>query len=231
MSENKLKSQGIMSQGYGVISKLVMRDKGLSVEAKAIYSYLVSFAGAGDTSYPSVKLMCSDLGISTNRFYRHRKMLEEKGYIIINKKRNDTGFENNIYTLPINPCIRFEDTQIVYTQNEDIQNEYTNNINSNNNNSNNNKPNKKDWFEDFLKSYPKKVSKGQAEKTFDKTIEDVETLNLILKDLEKRKHFEGWKKDNGKYIPNPSTYLNGKRWLDEYKVTKKSEDLEFGVYT
>lgn len=76
----------------------------------------------------------------------------------------------------------------------------------------NNMPN----FETFWKAYPKKASKGQAEKTFNKVIKDKETLDLILADLEKRKDYENWQKQDGQFIPYPSTYLNNSGWLDEY---------------
>lgn len=33
--------------------------------------------------------------------------------------------------------------------------------------------------------------------------------------LEKQKQSKQWLKDNGQYIPNPTTWLNQKRWEDE----------------
>lgn len=101
MSEQEvLKIQGIMSQGYGIIPKLIMRDKALSIEAKAIYAYISSYAGNGDTAFPGVELICSDLDISENRFHKHKKPLIEKGYIEITKERSPKGtFDRNVYTI------------------------------------------------------------------------------------------------------------------------------------
>lgn len=95
---------GIMSQGYGFSPKAVMRDKRLTIEAKAIYSYMSSFAGAGLSSFPSVKLQLHDLCISEKRYYKHRKLLEDLGYITIKQTRirRDDGKvvnDKNIYTL------------------------------------------------------------------------------------------------------------------------------------
>src|SRR5690625_6255981 len=84
-----------MTQGYGTIHKKVMKDKDLSIEAKAIYAYLQSYAGAGDTAYPSVSLMSKDLNISERRFYNHRKTLIDKGYILIKQTRNDKRSEEH----------------------------------------------------------------------------------------------------------------------------------------
>lgn len=81
-------------------------------------------------------------------------------------------------------------------------------------------------FVTFWNEYPKKVGKAQAEKTFKKIVKDEPTLNAILLDLRKRKNYEQWTKDKGKYIPNPSTYLNQERWLDEYETGNSSSALK-----
>lgn len=91
----------IYSQGYGTIAKMVMLDKGLTIEAKAIYAYLCSFMGAGDTAFPSVKKICYDLGISKDRYYKHINYLVCKGYLTINHMHyTATGQKaNNQYVL------------------------------------------------------------------------------------------------------------------------------------
>ena len=43
--EVKYNKNSILRAGYGIIPKVVMRDKNLSIEAKAIYAYLTAFAG------------------------------------------------------------------------------------------------------------------------------------------------------------------------------------------
>lgn len=79
----------LTADGYGIIPKSIMKDKAISIEAKAIYSYLCSYAGSGNTAFPSVSLMCSDLGIGENRFYKHRKQLVDKKYITIGKEKQN----------------------------------------------------------------------------------------------------------------------------------------------
>lgn len=98
-----LEVQGIFAQGYGMIAKMVMRDKELSIEAKGIYSYLCSFAGAGSVAFPSIELMCAELGMSTDRFYTHRKKLVKKGYIIIVQRRENGKQLSNVYRIPNYP--------------------------------------------------------------------------------------------------------------------------------
>ena len=145
MSRNKdtLIVKGIDSKGFGKIPKLVMQDTDLSIEAKGIYAYFASYAGAGETAFPSVSKTIHDLKIGRNRYYKHRKQLEAKGYIEIERVRDGKGdFERNIYTLSNEvACIQNADMQNADTQNADMQNEYTNNNNSNNNSIKKNKDN------------------------------------------------------------------------------------------
>ena len=54
----------IYENGYGQIAQKVMRDKSLHAMSKAIYAYLVSFAGQTRTAFPSVELMLDELGMS-----------------------------------------------------------------------------------------------------------------------------------------------------------------------
>jgi len=91
----------IYAKGYGVIAKQVMQDRRLSIEAKAIYAYLCSYAGAGESAFPSVKKMCYDMQIDIKRFYKHRKQLEEHGYIEVQHRRWRETMKkaNNIYQL------------------------------------------------------------------------------------------------------------------------------------
>jgi hypothetical protein len=70
-------------------------------------------------------------------------------------------------------------------------------------------------FDTFWKEYPRKVSKQQAVKAWKSLNPDHTLLTTMLQALEKQKRSEQWQKDNGKFIPHPATWLNGKRWEDE----------------
>ena len=76
---NLLQLDALLSHGYGLSPQLVMRSKGLSIEAKALYGYLSSFAGAGDTAFPSTSRILEELDISKNRFSKIRKELVSWG--------------------------------------------------------------------------------------------------------------------------------------------------------
>lgn len=70
-------------------------------------------------------------------------------------------------------------------------------------------------FDSFWKSYPKKVAKDAAYKAFAKRKPDDKMLKDILQAVELQKTQEQWTKDGGQYIPNPATWLNQGRWMDE----------------
>lgn len=78
-------------------------------------------------------------------------------------------------------------------------------------------------FDAFWAAYPKKVGKGEARKAFDKAKVAVEVL---LRALEAQKLSDQWKRDNGRYIPNPATWLNQGRWEDDLSVSGNPDPKE-----
>lgn len=71
-------------------------------------------------------------------------------------------------------------------------------------------------FNDFWKIYPKKRAKAQALKTWIKLYPSAELAIKIIQSVSMHISYdESWKKDNGQYIPYPSTYLNQGAWEDE----------------
>jgi hypothetical protein len=76
-----------------------------------------------------------------------------------------------------------------------------------------------DDFLAFWKSYPIKVGKGAALKAWEKAKKDgMPNLEAVLKAVHEQKQSQAWLKDNGQFIPHPSTWLNQGRWDDEVEV-------------
>lgn len=78
-------------------------------------------------------------------------------------------------------------------------------------------------FEQFWEKYPKKVGKGEAAKAWTKLRPSKELLATILASVEAHKRDRQWTRDNGRFIPNPSTFINQRRFEDE--VTEASAGI------
>jgi hypothetical protein len=73
-----------------------------------------------------------------------------------------------------------------------------------------------DGFEQFWQTYPKKVGREAARKSWIKSKLNVDD---VLKALEWQKESDQWQKSDGQFIPNPATYLNQGRWQDEQPIS------------
>ena len=69
-------------------------------------------------------------------------------------------------------------------------------------------------FASFWSTYPKKIAKPAALKAYRAAKVKDPLLGIILINILDRIQSDDWTKENGKYIPNPATYLNQRRWED-----------------
>lgn len=79
----------------------------------------------------------------------------------------------------------------------------------------------------FWEAYPKKSGKGAAEKSFKKIKPNKELFEKMMNALETAKVCKQWKADNGQFIPYPATWLNQKRWEDEYEGAAQKDNKPF----
>lgn len=82
-------------------------------------------------------------------------------------------------------------------------------------------------FGRFWAAYPKKVGKANCEQWFLRHKVDESTLQAMLESLAYLKTTEQWQKDGGQYIPNPQTWLNGRRWEDESAKLPQREKVTY----
>ena len=78
-------------------------------------------------------------------------------------------------------------------------------------------------FDDFWKAYPKRVSKSNALKAWNKLKPNDDLVREILSALEKQKQSSQWQKDNGRFISYPAKWLNERRWEDEDCVIEHNQ--------
>lgn len=70
-------------------------------------------------------------------------------------------------------------------------------------------------FERFWKEYPKKKSKGDAEKAFKAIKPSEQLLETMISTIKQAKTSEEWTKEGGRFIPYPASWLRAKGWEDQ----------------
>lgn len=155
--------------GYGLTYQEVYEMENLTIEAKAIYGMLCSYAGSKAMAYPSVDFICDKLKISRTRFYKHMNLLVGAGVVKKEQRKNENqSFSGNVYVLVPN----LQNIQMPYAENEYAENASTGNEVTNNNTINNNTINNKnieyekviEMFNTICVSYPKVKSLSEARK-------------------------------------------------------------------
>lgn len=69
-------------------------------------------------------------------------------------------------------------------------------------------------FDQFWKLYPKKKSRKDALKAWEKLNPDSDLQAVMIASLAKQCVSRDWTKEGGQFIPNAATWLNGERWND-----------------
>lgn len=70
-------------------------------------------------------------------------------------------------------------------------------------------------FERFWQAYPKHKDRQAALKAWARISPEAQLLDSILKAVAAQRLSQDWQKDDGKFIPYPASWLNGRRWEDE----------------
>ena len=84
-------------------------------------------------------------------------------------------------------------------------------------------------FEQFWKAYPKKVDPKGCKKKFIKIKNLKQLFPTIMQALEIQKRSTQWNEENGRFIPNPSTWINQERWNTVNEVAEKQIAIEDAV--
>lgn len=89
----------------------------------------------------------------------------------------------------------------------------------------NNKTYMAESFGQFWVKYPRKVKKQSAFKAWCRVKPINGLADIIIASVEKYKQTPDWKKDNGKFIPHPTSFLNQRRWEDEIQIKQGDPGL------
>lgn len=96
----RLEEDSILSDGYGISPKFLMRNKDIPIYSKAIYAYLASFAGNKKYCHPRMETIYGELNISKNAFIKYVEVLKENGFIKVYRIQNENNlYGNNVYEI------------------------------------------------------------------------------------------------------------------------------------
>lgn len=83
-----------------------------------------------------------------------------------------------------------------------------------------------DTFNEFWEHYPRKVAKGEARKVW-KRLKPYPHLETIHKTLKRQSRSDQWRREDGRFIPHPATWLNSTGWestgIDKNTLNGKRE--------
>lgn len=84
-------------------------------------------------------------------------------------------------------------------------------------------------FDAFWQAYPKRIAKAKAEEAFSKLNPDEELMKVMLAALKAWSKTDQWTKESGQFVPNPTTWLNQRRWEDELPQQDKPKERKIEV--
>ena len=199
-----------MNSSYNFIAMGVLLNGAdqLTAHEFKIMAMIIKRMNADGSCWPSRSLMASDAGISINALDKTLRSLKDKKWLESEPRYKEDGSQtSSLWRIPHHTLQHMGvppsgqrphppqvgnkvDTLEVYTLN---------------------KP-----FGDFWAVYPNKRGKANAEKRWLKMSEDdqVKAINDVIN---RKKKDDQWIKDNGRYIPHASTYLNAQQWQDEWQ--------------
>ncbi|MCI2874983.1 helix-turn-helix domain-containing protein [Staphylococcus hominis] len=206
--------------GYGLVFKRVMKDRNISIEAKALYSYLSAYAGVDESAFPSVDLIKHELGIGKHRFLRAKNELIDNGYLTVDRKQTKNIYGSNLYTLFHSPRQvdgRPVDDRPAYDRPVDSQPTTNNSITNNNITSNSKTINNsatdvtRERFEEWWKLYDKKLDKKKAFSLFKSALKKHEFETIMNGTREYLKTIT-----DKQYQKYPKTFLSQESYLNDF---------------
>lgn len=229
---------------YAIIPASVRYDKDLSANAKLLYGEITALCNKEGYCWATNNYFAKLYNVSARSIQTWLKQLIDKGYIksksVINK--NIESERRYLYICDNNFADTTKKTSYPHEENftpsheENFAHNNTSMNNTNNNISSSNDKGTKEakkvkknstqdeeLFNKFWAEYPKKRDKQSSKKAFTKLNVDVKLFDKMMASLSQFKNSYDWQKNNGQYIPYPSTWLNGRRWEDELATVSQPQ--------
>lgn len=215
---------------FTIISNSVF-SSGLSYRAMGILTYLLSKPDNWEVSVAHLvnHVKESDNPTGRDAVYSTLKELVSKGFVVRSNKRDQSGKMTGIeYVVFDEPQADESNTDAPHTDlphtdlpstaeptqiNTDIKVNTEGEVSTENTCAKPEKQQLQNDFELFWTKYPRKVNKKKAFDVFKKINFKKHSLETILKAVDRWKASPLW--NDPKYIPHPTSWLNGERWADE----------------
>ena len=208
------------------MTALAMKQKGLRPATKVVLYWIADHHNSetGDC-FPSINRLATLCEMSRRSVETHITALEDQGLLKRISQYRDTGGKTaNSYLLELTGTLEnLDDAQNLRMGSEksahgDTQNLRMNNL-VRNNLGNNNTYKTISEFDKWWDKYPRKVEKYKAATLFSKIMNEVEFDTLIEAT---EKFAEAVKDKEKKFIPHPTTWLNGRRWNDPIEAPQEN---------
>lgn len=95
----EIEAGSIYVDGFGMVASIVMRDKGISTAAKALYSYLMTFSNKTGEAWPTTGRILKEMNMSKPSFYKYRDELRDHGFIDWTTFGLKAGGRRTVYTI------------------------------------------------------------------------------------------------------------------------------------
>jgi len=215
-----------MSEGnyWAVMTAPLLECTEISDGAKLFYAQVSRFANSGGVCWKSNQTLSTELGVSERTITRYVAELENAGFIctefvgVRDKKRRSERHIRLAQPFPFKV-----DKNVYLNIDKNVEDKVDKNVypHKENNTRKKNTPitpkggEGETMFDRFWRLYPRKVSKQAAKRAWDKLKPDLVLCSKMSIALKAQMQSEAWQRDDGRYIPYPSSWLNGKRWEDE----------------
>lgn len=217
---------------YAIIPANVRYDKNLNPNSKLLYGEITALCNEKGYCWASNKYFAELYEVSETSISLWIKKLVDNGYI---DSKIEDNFDRKLYIASqknLKGVLRKVKGGIKKTERgvlRKVKDNNTYNIKNNNtyNITSSNEEEKDNNFNSFWKEYPKRrVDKPKCKDKFLKL--DIETQKKIIQDIKDRKVKDyKWIKNQGQFIPMTSTYLNNKKWEDDYEENCIENNDEF----
>lgn len=210
-------------RGYTTVLRTVAQDGRLSLKALGLYVRMQSYP---DDWKFTIAGLASVSRCGRDQIRAALAELEAVGYLVKAQSHDEGGkFSGAVYVLQEEAPPLSENPTTVRRKNEPLSEKpltekpTTENptlINNINNKTTPRIPPEGDAaFDRFWARYPRKQDKAKARRAWSKLSPDRALVDRIMAALEIQRRSESWTREGGRYIPMPSTWLNGRRWEDE----------------